>query len=237
MEISNPERDIPYSYVTIIPWFYEEEDRYFTLTFNLLGFKAYVIPVKTMSSVLQEHLGAMNAYQVVHDSRHTSPPVIQTSPFLSPVKGTGLSPGDDLLFFTDRNLGEDAFERFEREARESIEQGLVEHIEEVFDPQVFLLKRGNRWMVFSRDAKHRTEIMATLFSRVAEKILRKSGTPAAISVVPRDSADRFIARGQVKWWMKGRMEGDAVVIEGDGLRPGEVTSADWALVTIPVDRS
>jgi hypothetical protein len=239
MEIRGHETDTdPYLYFTVIPWFYEETGSHFMFAFNPLGFRTWFVPVTTIGEVLQDHFGSLSVWQVLYDSKRTIRPVTKTSLFDSPSTGTGFSPGTDLMFFSDEDPDTEAIERFGSESGKSIVPGrLVDNLREVFDPSVFLLKSGNRWTVGCKDDQLRAKLMTSLFARVADKIMVKHGFAGTVRVVPRDGADRFIARGQVRWWMKARMEGDSVIIEGDGLRPGEVTSADWAIVTIPVERS
>ena len=227
----------PYSYFIVVPWFYEEKGSHFSFSFGLAGFSSWFVPVSTMTKALSGPLGSLAAWQILYDSRRTSRPALQADLFRSTVQGTGLSPGTDLFFFAENGPTSEKIERFTREAGNAIVPGrLIHHMVDIFDPPVFLLKSGNRWIVGCRDGELRIDLMRSLFAGVADKVLMKNEIPGTVSAAPRDAAERFMARGQVKWWMKGRMEGSEVVIEGDGLRPGEVTSADWALVTIPVDR-
>jgi hypothetical protein len=237
MEIRGPatEND-PYSYFTIIPWFYEEKGSHFSFEFNLFRFKTFFVPVRTVTAVFLEHFGGMGAWQVQFDSKQTSPRLVRTSLSGTVPSGTGWSPGMDIIFLVSQDPEKPQIDRFIQEAGDRVGPGrLIGILSDVFEPPVVLLKNGNRWTIACRDPGLRVELMLSLFARVAEKILEKHGIAGRVRSVPRDSAERFMSRGQVHWWMKGRLEGAAVVIEGDGLRPGELTSADWALVTVPFE--
>ena len=122
-------------------------------------------------------------------------------------------------------------DRFTNEAWKNI----VTHVCTIFSPPALIVKEGNRWSIGYKDPEIGRRIITRFFEEVGKKVLLKNGLQGNIRIGDSDGADRFLARGQVRWWMKGRMEADAVVIEGEGLRPGEVTSADWAIVTLPVE--
>ncbi len=235
MALSGPanEADL-YSTLSIVPLFYDEPKSHFSLTFTLPGFKTFFVPVQTIGRILRMEFGVFPTWQVLYDSARIPLTRIDLSGSV-PAK-TGFSPGTDLIFFAEDEIGKGHIDRFVKEAGKSIVPGrLVEHVCQVFNPRAFILKDGNRWSIGYKDPEIRRRIITSLFEEVGRKVLLKNGLQGNIRIGDTDGADRFLARGQVRWWMKGRMEGDAVVIEGEGLRPGEVTSADWAIVTLPVE--
>jgi len=234
MQLSGPATEgDPYSSLVVVPWFYDEPKSHFSFSFTPLGFKAFFVPTQTLGAILRDEFGSLFSWQVLRDSARI--PIARVE---IPGSGKGaFSPGTDLIFFTRDEIRKDDLDRFGTEAGKSIVPGrLVDHVRQIFDPPAFVLKDGNRWTIGYKDSGVRRRIVTRLFEEVGRKVLLKNGLQGAIRIGTSDGADRFVARGQVRWWMKGRMEGDAIVIEGDGLRPGEVTSADWAIVTIPVER-
>ena len=234
MQLSGPATEgDPYSSIAIIPWFYDEPKCHFSFSFTPLGFRAFFVPVQTLGAILRDEFDSLFSWQLLYDSARV--PITRIE-----IPGSGksaFSPGTDLIFFTGGEIRRDDIDRFASEAGKSIVPGrLVDHVRQVFDPSAFVLKDGNRWTIGYKDPDVRRRIVTRLFEEVGRKVLLKNGLQDNIRIGDGDGADRFIARGQIRWWMKGRMEGDAVVIEGDGLRPGELTSADWAIVTLPVER-
>ncbi|MDH4068879.1 MAG: hypothetical protein OEV30_00490 [Ignavibacteria bacterium] len=228
-----------YRFVSITPWFYEESEKHFTFAFSLLGFRIFFIPTETMEPVVREHVAGLLCWQVVYDSAD----LIDSEKGMVPVawgeRGVGFSPGDDMMFMTRQPLDKEKIEKFRADAIHvrRFPRKMTAGILQVFQPEVVVLKEGNRWMIGFRDSDKRGAFLQLFLRRVGEKILRKNGIAGGDVDVDSSAADRFISRGQVTWWVTGKIDGENVVFDAEGIRPGEATSADWALVSIPFRRS
>jgi len=239
MGLSGPESegDNLYYRVTIVPLFYDEPKRLFTFSFGLRGFQFYFIPVERITKILISELSNLQSWQVLFDSAWVNQPgripVIRFNFSGSARVGTGFSPGTDVIFFMENEVDNEHLDRFTNESYKN----LVTHVCTIFSPPALIVKTGNTWSIGYKDPEIGRRIITRLFEEVGKKVLDKNRLDGDVRISSSDGADRFIARGQMRWWMKGSLRDDSIVIEGDGLRPGELTSADWALVTIPIEKA
>lgn len=230
-------REGAYRFLTITPWFYEETEKCLSVVLTLAGFRISFVPVGTMEPLIREYGEGYLCWQVRHDSVDVLGGTKGPVPVAWEERGRGFSGGEDLLFMSEGG-DEAAHERFRSgSATERNSTGkLTARVIEVIRPSIVIEKVGNRWLLGFREPEERTLFLRFLLHRVSEKVLRKNGIAGAKLEIDSTAADRFISRGQVRWWVTGKIDGDNVVFDAEGIRPGEATSADWALISIPFKR-
>lgn len=228
----------PYRFISITPWFYDETGKHFSVGFSLAGFRVYYVPTGTMEPLIREHLDGALCWQVLYDSVTLMDGTHGPVPVVWGERGMGFSPGDDLLFVSNEGVDQKVLDRFrtERAAVRGFTWKLTAGVVQVIRPDVVVEKAGNRWTIGFRDPDQRTRFLRLFFQRISEKVLRKNGIETAVVEVHSDAAERFVSRGQVSWWVTGKLDNEAVVFDAEGIRPGEATSADWALISIPFER-
>jgi len=223
--------------LSVVPEFYEEKNRAFTFAFSLLGFSIMFIPKETMEPLVREFGAGKECRQIMCDSNNLisggTPPVVCTWD----TRGTGFSGGADVLYMTGTTPDKSAEDELIRSAASKrIPQEIAKLTRSLIKPEVTILKDSNKWLFAFDSGDRRDEFLRLLLTRFGEKVLRKHAIEGKLLEPKSDPADQFVSRGQVSWWMEGDVEGDTIVFSGEGIRPGEATSADLMLFSIPFER-